>query len=56
MAFGLVDVDENSDSATEFDINAVPTFVFFEGEQATEKFTGADPSQLESLVAALKSR
>lgn len=52
----MIDVDENSDSATEFEINAVPTFIFFDGEQAVEKFTGADPTQLESLVTDLKSR
>ena len=56
VAFGLVDVDENSDAALEFEINAVPTFVFFDGERAVEKMTGADTNQLEKLVGDLKSK
>jgi len=53
VAFGLVDIDENSEAAMDFEINAVPTFVFFDGEKAVEKMTGADVQQLEKLVADL---
>lgn len=56
VAFGKVDVDENSDAAVEFQITAVPTFVFFDGEDAVERFSGADPSKLESLVKDLTTR
>ena len=56
IAFGLVDIDENSDTAADFEINAVPTFVFFEGEKAVEKMTGADVNQLEKLVGDLQAK
>ena len=56
VAFGKVDVDENSDAAVEFQISAVPTFVFFDGEEAVERFSGADPNKLESLVKDLTAR
>ena len=56
IAFGLVDVDDNNDSAVEFEINAVPTFVFFDGEKAVEKMTGADQNQLRKVVADLKAK
>ena len=49
-------MDENSDAAVEFEINAVPTFVFFDGERAVEKMTGADAKQLEKLVGDLEKR
>lgn len=56
VAFGLVDVDENSDAALEFEISAVPTFVFFKGQTAVDKMPGADATKLEKLVKDLKSR
>ena len=49
VSFGKIDVDENSDAAQEFQISAVPTFIFSNGE----RFSGADPNQLESLIKAL---
>ena len=55
VAFGKVDVDENSDAAVEFEIQAVPTFVFFNGEEPVERFSGADPNKLESIVKDLQS-
>ena len=53
VAFGKVDVDDNQDAALDFEISAVPTFVAFDGETATEKFSGADPAQLEKSIQAL---
>lgn len=50
VAFGKVDVDENQGAAAEFGINAVPTFVFSEGEEVANRFSGADKGQLERLV------
>jgi len=53
VAFGKVDVDDNSDAAVDFEISAVPTFVIFEGEHATEKWSGADGDKLERHVKYL---
>lgn len=53
VAFGKVDVDDNSDAALDFEISAVPTFVIFEGEHATEKWSGADEAKLERHVKYL---
>jgi thioredoxin-like negative regulator of GroEL len=56
VAFGKIDVDDNSDAALDFEISAVPTFVIFEGETAVHKFSGADPAQLELHVKALSEK
>ena len=55
-----VDVDENQDAAAEYQIQAVPTFVFYDrstNEDAPiNRFAGADPNQLESLTKELQDR
>lgn len=56
VAFGKVDVDDNSDAAIEFEISAVPTFVLFDGDTAVEKFSGADSAKLEKHVVDLEGR
>ena len=56
VAFGKVDVDDNSDAALDFEISAVPTFVLFDGEHAIEKFVGADAAKLEEKVIDLQER
>ena len=56
VAFGLVDIDENSETAVDFEITAVPTFVFFNGEKAVDKMTGGDVNQLEKLVGDLQAK
>jgi thioredoxin 1 len=56
VAFGKVDVDDNSDAALEFNITSVPTFVFFDGEDIIERFSGADPTKLESILQDLNGR
>jgi thioredoxin len=53
VAFGKIDVDDNQDSAMEFQISAVPTFVFSKGATVTNKFSGADKNQLEKFVQDL---
>ena len=53
VAFGKVDVDENQDAAVEFQIQAVPTFVFSKNKESVNKFSGADKDQLEKLVQEL---
>ncbi|KAL3773579.1 hypothetical protein ACHAWO_003066 [Cyclotella atomus] len=54
VAFGKIDVDENQNAAMEFQISAVPTFIFSKGSEATNKFSGADKTQLEKLVQELE--
>jgi thioredoxin 1 len=53
VAFGKVDVDENSDAALDFEVKAVPTFVLFDGEDMKDKFSGADATLLEKHVQEL---
>ena len=53
---GTVDVDEESDAAYEFQVSAVPTFVFFDGEKPVNKMAGADANQLKAMIDDLKSR
>ncbi len=53
IAFGKVDVDENQDAAVEFQIQAVPTFVFSKNKESVNKFSGADKDQLESFLQEL---
>eukprot|EP00814_Leptocylindrus_danicus_P012856 CAMPEP_0116020782 /NCGR_PEP_ID=MMETSP0321-20121206/10002_1 /TAXON_ID=163516 /ORGANISM="Leptocylindrus danicus var. danicus, Strain B650" /LENGTH=63 /DNA_ID=CAMNT_0003491539 /DNA_START=329 /DNA_END=520 /DNA_ORIENTATION=+ len=54
VAFGKVDVDDNSDSAVDFEINAVPTFVLFNGENVSNRMSGADSNKLGELIEDLK--
>ena len=56
VAFGKVDVDDNGDAAMDFEIASVPTFVFFDGEKATSKFSGADPNKLQEQVKELAGK
>ena len=56
VAFGKVDVDDNADAAMAHMINAVPTFIFFDGEDPVERFSGADQNQLEALIKDLEGR
>lgn len=56
VAFGKIDIDDNADSATDYLISAVPTFITFEGDKRVDQFSGADPNRLDSLVKDLESR
>jgi thiol-disulfide isomerase/thioredoxin len=56
VAFGLVDVDENPDASSEFQVQSIPTFVSFDGETQLERFSGADPNKLETIVKDLQGR
>lgn len=50
LGFAKVDIDKNDQAAFEYEIQAVPTFIFFDGKEIKERFTGADVGQLETLV------
>ena len=53
VAFGKIDIDECQDAALDFEVNAVPTFVVFDGEIAKDRFSGADANKLETMVQSL---
>jgi thioredoxin 1 len=53
VSFGKIDIDENGDAAEKYEITAVPTFIFSNGEDVMERFSGADPNQLEALIKEL---
>lgn len=55
VAFGKVDVDDNGEAATEFEIRAVPMFVLFDGETVQNRLSGADAGKLESLIGELEA-
>jgi thioredoxin-like negative regulator of GroEL len=56
VSFGKIDIDENADAATEYDITSVPTFIFSNGEDVMERFSGADSNQLEALIKELDAK
>lgn len=53
VAFGKVDVDENQYAAGEFQISAVPTFIFSKSDETVNKFSGADKVELEKMIQDL---
>lgn len=54
IGFGKVDVDENAESASTFEITGVPTFILFQQDKVFQRFSGADSSRLEQSLASLK--
>lgn len=55
VSFGQIDVDENNETAAEFEIQSVPTFIFFNGNEPVDRFSGADSQKLEDAVNKLDS-
>ncbi|XP_045457450.1 thioredoxin-2 [Melitaea cinxia] len=49
-----VDVDECEDVAAEYNINAMPTFVFIKSSQKLEEFSGANVDKLKNTILKLK--
>lgn len=50
MTFLKVDVDQNQEIAREYEIRAMPTFVFYAKGKEVDRVQGADPSKLENLI------
>lgn len=48
--FAKVDVDENSDTAEEQGISAMPTFLLYKNRVKVDSLTGANPDKLKELV------
>ena len=54
MTFLKVDVDESAEIAEEFQIRAMPTFVFLKDGRVVKRVEGADMAQLEAGFALMK--
>jgi thioredoxin 1 len=54
MKFLKVDVDESAEIAEEFQIRAMPTFVFLKDGVVVKRVEGADMAQLEAGFALMK--
>ncbi|KAG5190267.1 thioredoxin [Tribonema minus] len=48
-----VDVDENSETASNFDVYQMPTFIFLRSGEVVHQFSGARPDVLKAKVAEL---
>jgi thioredoxin 1 len=55
IGFGKVDIDDNQEAATVYQISSVPTFIFFNGgkDNFAGHFSGANKDQLISSIEAL---
>ena len=52
--FIKVDVDENSETAQKFEVSAMPTFVFIDGDGGVvDRMAGANAERLTSMVESL---
>mmetsp|Transcript_5682 Transcript_5682/g.15924 ORF Transcript_5682/g.15924 Transcript_5682/m.15924 type:complete len:99 (-) Transcript_5682:107-403(-) len=56
VTFAKVDIDALPDAAGLERIQSVPTFVFIEGGEAVERFSGADRDRLTASVEDLAER
>lgn len=54
MVFLKIDVDENEDIAQEYDISAMPTFVFIKNGNKVDSFSGASFDKLKQTVEQYK--
>lgn len=50
MIFVKVDVDELNDISTEYDIHAMPTFLFFKKSMVVDKLVGMNIPELQKKV------
>lgn len=52
VKFYEVDVDESPEIAKECDVNAMPTYVLFQGGKVVDRLVGANPRLLKQKVAS----
>eukprot|EP00531_Pseudo-nitzschia_arenysensis_P013563 CAMPEP_0116140398 /NCGR_PEP_ID=MMETSP0329-20121206/13822_1 /TAXON_ID=697910 /ORGANISM="Pseudo-nitzschia arenysensis, Strain B593" /LENGTH=184 /DNA_ID=CAMNT_0003635501 /DNA_START=163 /DNA_END=717 /DNA_ORIENTATION=- len=50
VVFLKVDVDENPETAANYKVSAMPTFIFIKGGVVVERVMGADPSKLQASI------
>ena len=54
VIFVKVDVDENPETAAEYSVSAMPTFVFIKNGEVVDRLMGANPQRLQDLIAQHK--
>jgi len=50
VVFLKVDVDENAETAANYNVSAMPTFIFIKGGVVVERVMGADPNKLQASI------
>jgi len=50
VVFLKVDVDENPETAANYNVSAMPTFIFIKGGVVVERVMGADPNKLQTSI------
>jgi thioredoxin 1 len=55
MQFCKLNVDENPQTAGQFQVMSIPTLLFFKGGQVVDKVVGANPQALKAKIEALIS-
>merc|ERR1711976_99947 len=50
VVFVKVDVDENEDAASQYNISAMPTFVFIKNKEKVDEMMGANYEKLKEMV------
>lgn len=55
IGFGKVNVDEVEDLSAKFEIQAMPTFVFFKGGKKIDSMAGANDGKLKEKIGSLKA-
>jgi len=50
VIFVKVDVDENPDTAAQYSVSAMPTFVFIKNGEVVDRLMGANPTRLQEMI------
>jgi len=50
VVFLKVDVDENAETAANYNVSAMPTFIFIKGGVVVDRVMGADPTKLKASI------
>jgi thioredoxin 1 len=53
VVFLKVDVDENQDTAAEYNVSAMPTFIFIKGGEVKDRLMGANAPRLNEMILDL---
>jgi len=54
VIFLKVDVDDNEEVASEYNISCMPTFIFIKNKEKVNEFSGANADKLKELIASNK--